>query len=558
MDNKKVSLNFIEHIIEGDLTEGKYQHVHTRFPPEPNGYLHIGHVKAIWVNFNIAAKYGGKTNLRFDDTNPSTEETEYVESIKEDIRWLGYDWENREYYASDYFPVLYEYAVKLIEKGLAYVDDSTSEQIAGMKGTPAKPGLNSPYRDRSVEENLNLFRQMKEGVFESGSRVLRAKIDMGHPNMLMRDPLMYRIKKENHHRTGDEWCIYPMYDFAHGQSDSIEKITHSLCSLEFIHHRELYDWFIQNLEIFPSKQTEFARMNVSFMITSKRKLLQLVRGALVDGWDDPRMPTIAGMRRRGIPPSALRLFCEKTGIARRDILIEIELLEACIREELNKMAQRVMVVTQPILVEIENYPEDQVEWLEAENNPEDPDAGSRLIPFSKYLYIEEEDFMENAPARFFRMSPGRNVRLKHGYILHCLEAVKDFESGKIEKLKCTYFSNTKSGEDMSGIKAKGTLHWVSAPHALDCEIRNYDRLFTVEDPTGHESEDFLQFYNPNSLQVLNEAKMEPGLKDSTPGTHFQFLRKGYYIHDKDSTSQHIIFNRIITLKDSWAKDQSKV
>ncbi len=557
MDNKKESLNFIEHIIEGDLKEGKFHHVHTRFPPEPNGYLHIGHVKAIWVNFTIAAKYGGKTNLRFDDTNPSTEETEYVEGIKEDIRWLGYDWEDREYYASDYFPVLYAYAVKLIEKGLAYVDDSTSEQIAMMKGTPTKPGENSPYRDRSVEENVNLFRQMKEGVFESGSRVLRAKIDMGHPNMLMRDPLMYRIKKENHHRTGNEWCIYPMYDFAHGQSDSIEKITHSLCSLEFIHHRELYDWFIENLEIFPSKQTEFARMNVSFMITSKRKLLQLVRGAFVDGWDDPRMPTIAGMRRRGIPPSALRLFCEKTGIARRDILIEVELLEACIREELNKVAQRVMVVTQPILVEIENYPEDQVEWLEAENNPEDPNAGFRLIPFSKFLYIEEEDFMENAPAKFFRMSPGRNVRLKHGYILHCLEAVKAPLSGKIEKLKCTYYSNTKSGEDMSGIKAKGTLHWVSAAYALNCEIRNYDRLFTVEDPTGDDAVDFLEYYNPDSLQVLKDAKMEPGLKEMASGTHFQFLRKGYYIQDKDSTPQHTIFNRTTTLKDSWAKDQSK-
>ncbi len=557
MDNKRESLNFIEQIIEADFKEERVTHVHTRFPPEPNGYLHIGHVKAIWVNFTIAQKYGGKTNLRFDDTNPSTEETEFVSGIKEDIKWLGYDWEDREFYASDYFPILFEYAVQLIKKRFAYVDDSSPEQIAEMKGSPTQSGKNSPSRNRSVEDNLDLFHRMRNGEFENGSMVLRAKIDMAHPNMLMRDPLMYRIKKESHHRTGDKWCIYPMYDFAHGQSDSIERITHSLCSLEFIHHRELYDWFIEKLEIFPSRQTEFARMNVTYMITSKRKLMKLVREGLVEGWNDPRMPTIAGMRRRGIPSSSLRLFCEKTGIARRNILIEIELLESCIREELNKIATRVMVVTDPLLVIIENFPENEVEWLEAEDNPEDVNTGTHKLPFSRSLYIEKEDFMEDAPKKFFRLSPGRDVRLKNGYIIHCKEVVKDIETGEIQSLICTYYPESKSGQDTSGVKAKGTLHWVSADHAVDCQIRNYDRLFTVEDPVGSDNEDFLQYYNKDSLEVIKNAKMEPWLAEANKSTHYQFLRMGYYFLDDESTEGNLIFNRTITLKDSWAKVQKQ-
>lgn len=553
----KESLNFIEQIIEEDIASGKHNGtVLTRFPPEPNGYLHIGHAKAIVVNFGIAQRYGGKTNLRFDDTNPVTEDTEYVESIKRDIRWLGFDWEDREFFASDYFDQLYEFGADLIKKGLAYVDDSSAEQIAEMKGTPVAPGKESPYRSRTVEENLSLFEGMKNGEFEEGSRVLRAKGDMSSPNMHMRDPIMYRIKYAHHHRTGDKWCIYPMYDFAHGQSDSIEGITHSLCSLEFRHHRPLYDWFIEKLDIFPSRQIEFARMNVSYMITSKRKLLKLVKENYVSGWDDPRMPTIAGMRRRGFPPAAIRTFCERAGVAKRDNLIEIELLEFCVREELNRTCSRVMGVLDPLKVIITNYPEGQEEWLEAINNPEDESMGSRQIPFSGELYIEKEDFMENPPKKFFRLAPGANVRLKNAYIITCDEVIKD-ENGEITALHCRYYPDSKSGEDTSNVPAKGTLHWVSVPHAVTAEVRMYDRLFADPEPDGHEDRDFLEFFNPGSLEVLPKAYLEPGLKDARAGEQFQFMRKGYFCVDTDSTPGNPVFNQTISLKDSWAKAQKK-
>lgn len=555
---EKESLNFIEQIIEEDIRNGKHGgRVHTRFPPEPNGYLHIGHAKAICLNFEIAQKYGGKTNLRFDDTNPTTEETEYVENIKRDIRWLGFDWDDREYYASDYFEQLYEFAVKLISKGLAYVDDSTPEEIAEMKGTPTVPGKESPYRNRSVEENLGLFRGMRAGDFPDGSKVLRAKIDMASSNMHMRDPIMYRIKRDHHHRTGDEWIIYPMYDFAHGQSDSIEKITHSLCSLEFIHHRPLYDWFIEKLEIFPSRQIEFARMNVSYMITSKRRLLKLVKEGYVSGWDDPRMPTISGMRRRGFPPAAIRTFCDKAGIARRDNLIEISLLEFCVRDELNRTAPRVMAVLNPLKVVITNYPEGKVEHMEVENNPEDESMGTRTMPFSRELYIEREDFMEDPPKKYFRMGPGRDVRLKAGYILRCEGFEKDPATGEITEVRCTYYPDSKSGEDTSGIKAKGTLHWVSVGHALEAEVRLYDRLFADPQPDSHEDKDYLEFFNEDSLQVVEKAYIEPSLAQAKPGDTFQFLRLGYFSADLDSTEQKPVFNRTVTLKDTWAKMQGR-
>ena len=555
---EKESLNFIESIIEEDINNDKHGgRIHTRFPPEPNGYLHIGHAKAICLNFSIAEKYGGKTNLRFDDTNPSTEETEYVESIKKDIRWLGFDWEEREYFASDYFAQLYEFATKLIKKGKAYVDDSTPEEIAAMKGTTTEPGVESPYRNRTVEENLDLFVKMKEGAFPDGSKVLRAKVDMSSPNLHMRDPIIYRIKRQPHHRTGNEWIIYPMYDFAHGQSDSIEGITHSLCSLEFRHHRPLYDWLIKELEIFPSRQIEFARMNVSYMITSKRKLLKLVEEGHVSGWDDPRMNTISGMRRLGYPPAALRNFADRVGIAKRDNLIEIELLEFCVREELNKTAKRVMGVLDPLKVVITNYPEGGSEELEAINNPEDESAGSRKIPFSRELYIEKGDFMEDPPKKFFRLGPGRNVRLKNAYIIHCEDYVKDEKTGEVTEVHCTYYPDSRSGSDTSGIKAKGTLHWVSIPHAITAEVRLYDRLFTVPEPTGHEGRDYLEFVNPDSLQVLDKAYLEPGLSTAKTGEHFQFMRKGYFCVDPDSKPGHLVFNRTITLRDSWAKKNRK-
>lgn len=558
LEESKTSLNFIEQIIEEDLSNGKHAgRVHTRFPPEPNGYLHIGHAKAITVNFELAQKYGGLTNLRMDDTNPTTEKTSYVENIKNDIKWLGFEWNGEVLYASDYFGQLYEYAIQLIEKGLAYVDDSTPDEIAEMKGEPTSPGKESPFRKRSIEENLDLFKRMKAGAFEDGSRVLRAKIDMSSPNMHMRDPILYRIKHETHHRTGDEWCIYPMYDFAHGQSDSIEGITHSLCSLEFRHHRPLYDWLIEKLEIFPSRQIEFARMNVAYMITSKRKLLRLVEGGYVTGWDDPRMPTIAGMRRRGYPADAIREFCRRAGVAKRDNLIEVELLEYAVRSELNKVANRVMAVLDPLKVVITNYPEGKTERLSIENNPEDPEGGSREVPFSREIYIERADFMEDPPRKFFRMGPGRNVRLKGAYILHCEDFIKDEATGEVSEIHCTYYPDSKSGEDTSGVKAKGVLHWVSIAHAAKAEVRLYDRLFSVAEPTKEEDKDFLEVLNPDSLKVLQEVFVEPGLIHAKPGERLQFIRKGYFCVDQDSTAEHPIFNLTVSLKDSWGKSQKK-
>lgn len=551
-ESKKEALNFIEQIITEDLENGKHEgRIHTRFPPEPNGYLHIGHAKAICINFELAKKFGGQTNLRFDDTNPTTEDTSYVESIKRDIKWLGFEWAN-ELYASDYFEKLYGYAVKLIEKGLAYVDDSTAAEIAEMKGVPTKPGIESPFRERSIAENLELFQGMRDGSFEDGAKVLRAKVDMTSPNMHMRDPVIYRIKRDHHHRTGDQWIIYPMYDFAHGQSDSIEHITHSLCSLEFRHHRPLYDWFIEQLDIFPSRQIEFARMNVEYMITSKRKLLKLVEKGLVSGWDDPRMPTISGMRRRGYPADAIRTFCDKAGVAKRENLIEYALLESCVRTSLNASSARVMGVLDPVKLVITNYPGDQVEELEAINNPEDETMGSRKIPFSRNLYIERDDFMEDAPKKYFRMSPGRCVRLKNAFIVECQEAIKDSE-GNITEIHCTYFKDSKSGQDTSGIKAKGTIHWVSIEHAIQAEVRNYDKLFTVPQPTKEEDRDFLEFFNTASLSSNENAFVEPSLLEAENGTVFQFMRKGYYAVDETSSPEKLVFNRTCTLKDSWGK-----
>jgi len=551
--SEEKSLNFIEDIIEEDLRSGKYKSIVTRFPPEPNGYLHMGHATSICLNFGLTKKYPGYTNLRFDDTNPSTEETEYVESIKEDIKWLGFEWKN-ELYASDYFDQLYEFAIKLINKGLAYVDDSTSEEIAALKGTPTEPGKNSPYRDRSIEENLDLFQRMKAGEFADGSRTLRAKIDMSHPNMLMRDPILYRIKHEHHHRTGDKWCIYPMYDMAHGQSDSIEGVTHSLCTMEFIPHRELYDWLIEKLEIFPSRQIEFARRNVSYTVMSKRKLLQLVNEKHVEGWDDPRMPTISGMRRRGYTPEAIRDFCDRVGIAKRDILIDVGLLEFCVREHLNKIALRRMVVFDPLKVVISNYDKD-VELLEGEDNPEDENSGRREIPFGREIYIEKDDFMENPPKKYFRLYPGGMVRLKFAYIIRCDEVIKD-DTGNIVELRCTYIPESKSGSDTSGINVKGTLHWVEVTQAITAEVRLYDRLFKVEDPSNEDG-DFKDYINPDSLQVVQTAYAEPALKNARMNDRYQFLRKGYFTLDNKDTYGRLVFNRTVTLKDAWAKEQKK-
>lgn len=548
------SLNFLEEIVENDLAQGKHTSIITRFPPEPNGYLHMGHAKSICLNFGLARKYNGKTNLRFDDTNPVTEETEYVESIKQDVRWLGFEWA-QELYASDYFDKLYEFAVKLIKKGLAYVDDSTSEEIAALKGTPTQPGKDSPSRSRTVEENLKLFTEMKEGKYKDGEKVLRAKIDMAHPNMHMRDPIMYRIKHAHHHRTGDKWCIYPMYDFAHGQSDAIENITHSICTLEFIPHRELYDWFIENLEIYPSKQYEFARLNMTYTVMSKRKLLQLVSEGHVKGWDDPRMPTISAVRRRGYTPESIRDFCDKIGVAKRENLIDVGLLEFCVREHLNKISQRRMVVFDPLKVVITNYPEGKTEEVETENNPEDPAAGKRTMPFSREVYIEQEDFMENPPKKFFRLAPGQMVRLKSAYIIRCEEVVKD-SSGKVVELKCTYIPESRSGSDTSGINVKGTLHWVSVAHAVPMEVRLYDRLFKVEN-VGDAEGDFKEHLNPDSLQVLPSVMAEPALKDAILDERFQFLRKGYFCLDPDSTPEKLVFNRTVTLRDMWSKEAKK-
>ncbi len=543
------SLNFLEEIVENDLKEGKYKSIITRFPPEPNGYLHIGHSKSICLNFGLALKYGGKTNLRFDDTNPVTEEKEYVESIKSDIHWLGFNW-SQELYASDYFHELYDFAVKLIKKGLAYVDDSTSEEIAAGKGTPAQPGTNSPFRSRSIDENVKLFEEMKTGKYKDGEKVLRAKVEMSHPNMHMRDPIMYRIKHAHHHRTGNEWCIYPMYDFAHGQSDAIENITHSICTLEFIPHRDLYNWFIEKLEIYPSRQFEFARLNLTYTVMSKRKLLQLVNEGHVTGWNDPRMPTISAVRRRGYTPESLREFCDKIGVARRENLIDVGLLEFCVREHLNKIASRRMVVFDPIKVVLTNYPEGKSEMLESENNPEDVSSGSRKIPFSRELYIEQEDFMEVAPKKYFRLAPGQMVRLKSAYIIKCEGFIKDAE-GKIKELHCTYIPESKSGSDTSGINVKGTLHWVSISHAVPVEVRLYDRLFKVENVADADGE-FKDHLNPNSL-IVQTVYAEPELLSATMNERYQFLRKGYFCLDTDSTNNKLVFNRTVALRDMWAK-----
>ncbi len=548
--------NFIEEIVVKDIKNQKYtKQVHTRFPPEPNGYLHLGHAKSICLNFGLADKYGGITNLRFDDTNPTTEDTEYVNSIMEDVKWLGYEWENL-YYASDHFPKLYEYAVILIKKGLAYVDDSTAEQIAEQKGTPTSPGKESPYRNRSVEENLDLFERMKNGEFPEGSKVLRAKIDMASPNMHMRDPLMYRIKFEEHHRTGKQWCIYPMYDFAHGLCDALEGITHSICTLEFEVHRPLYDWFIENTGAFPSQQIEFARLNLSYTVMSKRKLLQLVNEKFVEGWDDPRLPTLSGVRRRGYPAAALRNFAHTIGVAKRDNLIDISLLEHCVREELNKTSNRYMAVFDPIKVTITNYPDNQTENLIVENNPEDPNAGHRQVSFSKNLFIEKEDFMENPPKKYFRLFPGGMVRLKHAYIIQCNQVIKN-EKGEVQELLCTYIPESKSGNDTSGLKVKGTLHWVNENDCIPATIHLYDRLFTDPQPDAHDGKDFKEFINPNSLVVLKNVKVEPAVQYLKTLDTFQFLRHGYFCIDKNSSQKNIIINRTVALKDSWSKIQNQ-
>jgi glutaminyl-tRNA synthetase len=546
------SLNFLEEIVEEDLRSGKHTTILTRFPPEPNGYLHLGHAKSICLNFGLAARYGGRTNLRFDDTNPVTEETEYVESIKDDIRWLGFQWAN-EFYASDYFEKLYGFAVQLIKHGLAYVDDSSSEEIARLKGTPTQPGRNSPFRDRPVDENLKLFAAMRSGEFPDGSRVLRARIDMAHTNMHMRDPVLYRIKHAHHHRTGDAWCIYPMYDFAHGQSDSIEGITHSICTLEFVPHRELYDWFIEKLDIFPSRQYEFARLNLTYTVMSKRKLLQLVNEKHVRGWDDPRMPTLSGVRRRGYTPESIRDFSERIGVARRENLIDVGLLEFCVREHLNKIALRRMVVLDPLKVVITNWPAGVTEQLPSENNPEDQGTGVRDIPFTGELFIERDDFMENPPKKFFRLAPGQMVRLKSAYIIRCDEVIKDARG--IAALRCTYIPESRSGSDTSGLTVKGTLHWVSALDAIDVEVRIYDRLFKSEDPAQGEG-DFKEDLNPSSLTTVT-AKAEPSLASARSEDRFQFIRLGYFAPDPDSTSELPVFNRTATLRDTWAKEEKK-
>ncbi len=551
----KPSLNFIENIIEEDLKNHKNEgRIHTRFPPEPNGYLHIGHAKSICFNFGLAEKYNGKCNLRFDDTNPIKEEVEYVDSIIEDIKWLGFDWEDRLFYASDYFDQLYKWAIKLIKDGKAYVDDQTSEQISEQRRTPTKPGIESPFRYRPVEENLDLFERMHAGEFEDGAKVLRAKIDMSSPNMHMRDPAIYRIKHASHHRTGDKWCIYPMYDFTHGQSDYLEGITHSICTLEFEVHRPLYDWFLDNLieGKYRPRQIEFARLNLSYTVMSKRKLLELVEEGYVSGWDDPRLPTISGLRRRGYTPKSLRNFSERIGVAKRDNVIDVALLEHSIRNDLNKKANRVLVVLNPIKLIILNYPENKTDELDAINNPEDENAGKRKIPFSRVLYIEKDDFMEDPPRKFFRLTPEREVRLRYGYIIKCVDVVKD-EDGKIIEVHCTYDPETKSGSGKSDKKVKGTIHWVSAEHALDAEVRLYDRLFVNENPDdAEEGKDFKSNINPDSLKIIN-CKVEPSLKDAKPEEKYQFERQGYFCVDKESTPDKLIFNRTVPLRNSWAK-----
>jgi glutaminyl-tRNA synthetase len=551
-----ITKDFIRTIIDQDLEASKNQgRVHTRFPPEPNGYLHIGHAKSICLNFGLAAEYHGLCNLRFDDTNPIKEEMEYVESIKEDIRWLGFDWEKRLFFASDYFSRLYAFALQLVRKGKAYVCDLSADEIREYRGTLTEPGKNSPYRDRSIEENEDLLERMRNGEFPDGSRTLRAKIDMASPNVNMRDPVMYRILRATHHRTGDKWCIYPTYDWAHGQSDSIEGITHSICTLEFEDHRPLYNWFLEHLEVHHPQQIEFARLNLSYTVMSKRKLLQLVKEGHVKGWNDPRMPTISGLRRRGYTPKSIRNFCDRIGLAKRESTVDIALLEHCLREDLNKIAPRVMAVLRPIKVVIDNYPERQVEMLDAENNPEDPSAGSRKIPFSRELYIEQDDFREDPPRKFFRLAPGREVRLKHAYYIKCEEVKKDTRTGEIIQLHCTYDPQTKGGWSKDGRMVRGTLHWISVPHAIPAEVRLYDHLFSRENPTNDEErEDWRTALNPQSLEILHSCQVEPSLADVKPEDNFQFLRKGYFCLDsEDSLPGKLVFNRTATLRDTWAK-----
>jgi glutaminyl-tRNA synthetase len=550
--------NFIREIIGEDLKAGKHDgRVHTRFPPEPNGFLHIGHAKSICLNFGLAREYGGLCNLRMDDTNPIKEEAAYVKSIIEDVRWLGFDWDDRLYYASDYFEQLYELAVKLIRDGKAYVDDLSPEEIRAQRGDFYKPGKESPYRDRPVEENLNLFDRMRAGEFEEGTKTLRAKIDMSSGNLNMRDPVMYRIMKVPHHRTGDKWCIYPTYDWAHGQSDSIEGITHSICTLEFEDHRPLYNWFLDRLGVHHPQQIEFARLNLSHTVLSKRKLLKLVNEGHVTGWDDPRMPTISGMRRRGFAPEAIREFCERIGVAKANSVADISLLEHCLREDLNLRAPRVMAVLRPLKVVITNYPEGQVEEFEAVNNPEDPSMGTRKIPFSRVVYIEKDDFMEEAPKKFFRLAPGREVRLKNAYIIKCESVVKDEKTGEITEVHCTYDPETKSGSPQAERKVKGTLHWVSDEHAVDAEVRLYEHLFTKPNPEEEKDTDFTAHLNPNSLETLKSCKVEPSLSGAAPGSKYQFMRLGYFCADIESSSENLVFNRTLPLRDTWAKIQKK-
>jgi glutaminyl-tRNA synthetase len=555
---EKTQSNFVRDIIVDDLASGKHgARVQTRFPPEPNGYLHIGHAKAICLDFGLANEFGGKCNLRMDDTNPSKEETEYVDSIQEDVRWLGFDWEDRLFYASDYFQQLYDWAVKLIRDGKAYVDDLTAEQIREHRGTLTEPGKESPYRNRSVEENLDLFERMKKGEFPDGTRTLRAKIDMASKNLNMRDPVMYRIAHKHHHRTGDTWCIYPMYDYAHGQSDSLEGVTHSICTLEFEDHRPLYNWFIEQLGIFPSRQIEFDRLNLTYTLLSKRKLLTLVQDGHVSGWDDPRMPTLSGIRRRGYTPEAIRAFCGQIGVSKTNGITQLGLLEHHVREDLNKRADRVMGVLNPLRVVIDNYPDDLVEEMEAVNNPEDPNAGSRKVPFSKILYIEQDDFREDPPKQFFRLAPGREVRLRYGYFITCVSAVKD-DAGNVVELHCTYDPASRGGNSPDGRKVKSTIHWVSAAHALDSEVRLYETLFTKENPNDlEEGQDFTGNLNPNSLQVLSACKLEPSIRGAEPGRRYQFERLGYFCVDRDSTEDRPVFNRTVGLRDAWAKIEQR-
>ncbi|MFR9649686.1 MAG: glutamine--tRNA ligase/YqeY domain fusion protein [Rikenellaceae bacterium] len=554
LEEKERSLNFLEEIIEESIANGETQ-IQTRFPPEPNGYLHIGHAKSICINFGLAQKYGGKCNLRFDDTNPVKEDVEYVDSIKRDIEWLGFNWAG-EYYASDYFDELYNWAEVLIQKGLAYVDDQSQEQIRENRGTVSMPGVNSPYRERGVEENLSLFRDMRDGKFEDGARVLRAKIDMSHSNMLMRDPILYRILHSEHHRTGDKWCIYPMYDYAHGQSDSLERVTHSICTLEFAVHRPLYDWFIEKLEIFPSHQYEFARLNLTYTMMSKRRLLKLVEQGAVMGWDDPRMPTICGLRRKGYTPASVRAFAEMVGVAKRDNVIDIDKMEFCLREDLNKVAERRMAVVNPLKVTITNYDQVDVESFSAINNPEDESAGRREVPFSSELYIERDDFMENPPKKFFRLSPGGEVRLRYAYLLKCEDVVRD-SSGEIVELLCTIDPESKSGSSSDGRRVKGVIHWVSAKHAIASEVRLFNPLFTKENPDDcQEGETWEDNLNPESMVKIT-GYLEPSLKDAPQGVTYQFERVGYFCKDSDSTPENVVFNRTVSLKSSWAKIASK-